>query len=154
MPKEALGLANLSSGEAGVERSLATTLEARAARHALGLLLARRGVATRPGEEMRGLNRRRALRPFDELARDAFALRGLAPPSDDEISASLRDGRAEFAAMRRLSLPRAALARVIEVFIARNRAAFLRERGREARVVELVPRGITPRNVALLATRR
>ncbi len=153
LPKEALGLANLSKGDVGVERSLRATLEARAARHALGLLLARRGVVTRPGEEMRGLNRRRALRPFAELARAALALRGLGPASEDEIAASLRDGGAEFAAMRRLSLPRAALARVIEVFIARDRAAFLRERGRDARVVELVPSEITPRNVALLASR-
>jgi SAM-dependent methyltransferase len=154
LPKEALGLANLSAGEGGVERSLALTLDARAARHALGLLLARRGVAVAPGEEMRGLNRRRALRPFAELAEGALALRGLAPPSDDETAAALRDGRAEFAAMRRLSLPRAALARVIEVFIARDRAAFLREHGHEARVVELVARETTPRNVAVLASRR
>jgi hypothetical protein len=151
LPKEALGLANLSAGERGVERSLGAMLEARAARYALGLLLSRHEIPTTPGEEMRGLNRRRALRPFDELARAAFALRGRPPPSDAAIAASLSDGRIAFAAMRRLSLPRAALARAIEVFIATDRAAYLVEHGYAACVLELFPREATPRNVAILA---
>jgi hypothetical protein len=154
LPKDALGLANLSPGEEGVERSLEATLEARAARHALALLLADRGVALAPGAEMQGLNRRRALAPFADLAAAACAVRGLAPPSPGEIDRSLDRGLTEYRAMRRLSLPRGALARVVEVFLALDRAAHLEEAGRRARVVELFSRSVTPRNVAVLAARQ
>jgi hypothetical protein len=153
LPREALGLANVVASDVFAEASRATALRAREQRHALRILLARAGVAASPGEEMRGVNRKRARDPFDVLAARAFAARGLAAPRAEELAASSTAGRALFAAVRRLSLPRAAIARLVEVTIALDRAAFLEGRGYATRLVELVPRDVTPRNVALLAAR-
>ncbi|MFO0757896.1 MAG: methyltransferase [Byssovorax sp.] len=151
--KDALGLANLSVSPVGVEGPLAATMEAREARHALALLLQRRGLAVSPGEAMRGINRRRAHRGFYALAEQALALRGLAPATEDELAGCAREAAADFARVRRLSLPRALLARPTELALVLDRAAALEDAGLFAAVIELFAIGTTPRNLAIFASR-
>jgi len=55
------------------------------------------------------------------------------------------------AAIRRLSLPRNLLARLLEVGLAADRAEFLIERGFTARLGAVFPDEASPRNVLLLA---
>jgi SAM-dependent methyltransferase len=149
---EALGLSNLTPGEVGVETSLAATLAAREARHALALLLARRGLVVAPGEEMRGLNRRRARRGLAEIAPAALALRDEPPPTAAELAAASADARRDYARMRRLSLPRALLARLCEVALVLDRAAALVEAGHAARVGVAFDVAVSPRNLLLAAS--
>jgi hypothetical protein len=136
----------------GVETSLAATLAAREARHALALLLARRGLVVAPGEEMRGLNRRRARRGLAEIAPAALALRDEPPPTAAELAAASADARRDYARMRRLSLPRALLARLCEVALVLDRAAALVEAGHAARVGVAFDVAVSPRNLLLAAS--
>lgn len=154
LSKETLGLSNLTSRSQGVESSLAETMEARRKRWALSRLLRHRGIAVEPGEEMRGLNRRLAHRSFSDLVEKALNVRDLAPASPAEVGEHDRLGTLEFDRLRRFSLPRAMLARALEVTIALDRAAMLEERGYAARVAEIYDLDVTPRNLAILATRR
>jgi hypothetical protein len=55
------------------------------------------------------------------------------------------------AAVRRLSLPRNMLARLLEFGIAVDRATFLLERGFAVRLVEAFPDDASPRNLLLVA---
>lgn len=151
--RDALGLSNLTPADLGVETTLAATLTAREARHGLALLFRRRGVALEAGEEMRGLNRRRARHGLEALATSALALRGLPPPSAVELAACETEARLEFARMRRLSLPRALLARLCEVALVLDRAAALVEAGHAARVGIAFDPAVTPRNLLLAASR-
>lgn len=151
--KASLGLTNLSSRALGVETSLVATMAAREARHALALLLRRRGVAHAPGEAMRGINRRQAHHGFRVIAAQALALRSLAPASEAELAACEAEAHADFARARRLSLPRSLLARLGEVAVVLDRAAALEESGHGARVAVLFEAGVTPRNLALFASR-
>lgn len=149
--REALGLTNLVPREHGVERSTSDTMRAREARFALRLLLERRGRSCAPGEEMRGVNRRRARAGLAELAGRALAARGLAEASMDEIAACEVDARRRFATVRRLSLPRSLIGRLLEVAIALDRACYLEEQGYRVRVGTLFDGGVSPRNIAILA---
>jgi SAM-dependent methyltransferase len=153
LKKDALGLTNLSSRAVGVETSLEATMGAREARHALALLLRRRGVTLTPGEAMRGINRRQAHRGFAVIAEHALGLRHLAPLGDAERHSCEADAHADFARARRLSLPRSLLARLTEVAVVLDRAAALEESGHAARVAVLFEAGVTPRNLALFASR-
>lgn len=150
--KETLGLSNLMARARGVETTLGETMDARRKRWALTRLLHHRGVSVQPGEEMRGLNRRLAHRPFAELVQKALAQRDLEPASPAEIEEHDRRGTIEFDKMRRFSLPRAMLARALEVTVALDRAALLEEQGYEARVVEICDLDVTPRNLATIAS--
>src|SRR5262249_18790197 len=58
--RASLGLSTLAARDEGVEVPLETTLRARQSRCALLLLLRRRGLVLQWGDEMRGINRRRA----------------------------------------------------------------------------------------------
>jgi hypothetical protein len=151
LPKAALGLANLTSRLVGVEASLDDMLAARENRHALLCLLRARGETIVPGEEMRGINRRRARAGLRELASRALAARGLPPATEDEILAHEAAARQEFARMRRLSLPRAMLARLTEVAVVLDRAARLEESGHAVEVAVVFDPDVTPRNLAILA---
>ena len=93
-PRSMLGLTNLTADPQGVEASLESQLAAREARYALRRLLAARGIDVAPGEEMRGINRRRARAGLAEIAGRALALRGLPLASDAEISAPRTGSRA------------------------------------------------------------
>jgi SAM-dependent methyltransferase len=154
LSRSVLGLSNLWSPEQGVEVSLETTMTARQHRHALRLLLRSRGLTLGPGDEMGGLNRRRARRGLEPLATEALARRGLAPAGEAELRACAAQAAREFAESRRLSLPRHLLARVVEVAIVRDRAAFLAEQGYDARVVTVFDAEVSPRNLAVVGTRR
>jgi hypothetical protein len=151
--REALGLTNLTTSAEGVETSLAATMAAREARHALAMLLRRRGLDPEAGEEMRGLNRRRARHGLAALASAALALRGLPAATDAELAACEADARADFARVRRLSLPRALLARLCEVAIVLDRAAALVEAGHAAVVAVAFDPAVTPRNLLIAASR-
>jgi hypothetical protein len=151
--KETLGLTNLTPGPEGVEASLEATLAAREARQALRLLLRERGVETAPGEEMRGINRRRAHAGLAAIAAPALARRGLPAASEAELRRCEEEARRRHARARRLSLPRSMLARPLEIAVVLDRAAALEESGHHARVYTLFDRLVTPRNVALFASR-
>jgi len=148
----ALGLTNLSTREDGVEASLAENLRAREARLALRYLLRDRGLELGAGEEMRGVNRRRAQTGFADLAAHALALRQLPSPSALELRVFGDAARRDYAVMRRLSLPRSLLARLIELAVVRDRACALEECGQAVAVAQLFEQQLTPRNTVLFAS--
>lgn len=154
LPREVLGLSNLTSRPVGVEASLADMLAAREARFALFRFLQTRGVSLSPGEEMRGINRRRAHRGLAEIARMACENRGLSAPMPAEIEEHERAAAVEFGRMRRFSLPRAMLSRALEVAVVLDRAAALAERGHEVFVRRVFDPEVTPRNLAIFAKAR
>jgi hypothetical protein len=150
--RSALGLTNLTPREDGVEASLTENLLAREARLALRYLLCARGLDVGAGEEMRGVNRRRAQAGFGELAAHALARRGLPAPSALEVRSFAAAARRDYAVIRRLSLPRSLLARLIELAVVRDRATALEESGQAVRVARLFAERLTPRNTVLFAS--
>jgi SAM-dependent methyltransferase len=152
LSRETLGLSNLTSRQQGVESTLGETMDARRKRWALTRLLRHRGITVKPGEEMRGINRRFAHRTFPELVQKALVQRELTPASLAEIAEHDHFGTIEFDRMRRFSLPRSMLARALEVTVAFDRATLLEERGYDVRVVEIYDIEVTPRNLATIAS--
>jgi len=150
--KSALGLTNLSTSDAGVEASMAENLLGREARLGLRYLLQARGLDLLAGEEMRGVNRRRAQAGFAELATHALALRQLPAPSGSELHHFAELARRDYAVMRRLSLPRNLLARLVELAVVRDRACALEESGQAVVVAQLFEQHLTPRNTVLFAS--
>lgn len=150
--REHLGLTNLTAQPQGVETSIDVTLAARETRYALGLLLRARGVALEPGAEMRGINRRRAQAGLRDVAERALELRGSSPPSEQELSHFRALAAEHYAKIRRLSLPRSMLSRLVEVLVSLDRAAHLESQDLEVRVVSLFDRAISPRNIAIFAS--
>ncbi len=150
-PTRLLGLSNLTARDDGVEATRAQNLAGRERRLALHRLLSNDGVALRLGAEIEGLNRRAAQRDLPSLVARAFALRGLPPPSAPAIEEAADWARQEYARARRLSLPRALLARVLEVFVLLDRGLHLEERGFAVAVGEAFPVSVSPRNLVLLA---
>ena len=149
--REVLGLANLVSREHGVETSIEATMSARQSRCVLRTLLRGRGIIVRPGEEMRGINRRTANRGPEALASAALRARGLAPPSLREWQHAERLGAAAFATVRRLSLARSMLGPIVELAVVLDRAQALREAGQEVAVARLFDQQASPRNLAILS---
>ena len=147
-----LGLANLTSQAVGVEASLTDNLRGRETRLALRRLLEARALTVAAGEEMRGVNRRRAHAGFAELAERVLAARHLPPPTPAELRFHADGAAREHAAIRRLSLPRNLLARLVELTVVLDRAALLEERGQHVLVAELFEQRVTPRNTVLFAT--
>lgn len=154
LPKPLLGLSNLSAGDVGVEAHRVDNLAGRRNRIALRLLLARAGVAVRARAELEGLNRRAAHASLPALVNSAFALRQLPPPAAVDVDEALVTASLLHERFRRLNLPRTLLGRVIEVFVVRDRAAHLAERGFAVNVGVVFPRALSPRNLALVAVRR
>jgi SAM-dependent methyltransferase len=150
--KTALGLTNLTAREDGVEATLVENLEARAARLGLRYLLRARGLAVSAGEEMRGINRRRAQLGLADLAAQALAQRQLPAASERELDVFADLARRDYAVIRRLSLPRNLLARLIELAIVRDRATALEEAGQAVAVAALFAQHLTPRNTVLFAS--
>lgn len=147
-----LGLTNLTMRAEGVERTSADNLRAREVRLALRRLLRERGVELVAGEEMRGVNRRRAHAGLAELSSRVLSGRGLAPATPAELEYHTQNALRDHAVMRRFTLPRHLLARLVELTVVFDRAAYLSERGLGVRVAELFERGVTPRNSLLLAS--
>jgi hypothetical protein len=152
LPRETLGLANLLSREQGVEESTAQTLQARHARAALRALLRCRGVDLGPGEEMRGINRRRAGQGLLQMAAMALSIRKMEAATRPEIAQSEKLAAEQFPVVRRLSLARNMLGRLLEVAIVLDRACYLWERGYSVQVGTVFPVSVTPRNIGLLAS--
>ena len=150
MGRDVLGLSNLSSRQQGVEVSLEETMGARRVRHALRLLLQSRGLQLEPGDEMRGLNRRRARHGLESIAPDALSMRGLPPATPAELHECEHRAREQFEVIRRLSLPRNLLARLVECAIVMDRAAFLRENGYEVAVATVFDEEVSPRNLVVV----
>jgi hypothetical protein len=148
----ALGLTNLCAREDGVEASLADNVRAREARLALRYLLRERGLEVGAGEEMRGINRRRAQAGFADLARHALERRQLPPPTALELGFCAEAARRDHAVIRRLSLPRHLLARSIELAVVRDRATALEEHGHAVVVARLFEQRLTPRNTVIFAS--
>jgi hypothetical protein len=151
LSRSALGLANLSSRAQGVESSLEENLAARERRYALRRLLQGRGHELAAGAEMHGINRRQAQGSYANLVGRALALRGMAAATAPELWLHEQASRQEFARMRRLSLPRNLLSRLVEVALVLDRAAALEESGASVRVGCLFPPTVSPRNVGLWA---
>jgi hypothetical protein len=151
--RETLGLANLGGGAHGhgIEAPVPASMDAREARWSLRWLLAERGVAALPGEEMRGVNRRRARGGLEVLVRMALDARGMPPASTVELARCQLEGSREFARVRRMALPRNMLGRLLEVFLLLDRAQHLVEHGHEARAGELFSATSSPRNLAVVA---
>jgi hypothetical protein len=148
----ALGLTNLCTRDDGIETSLAENLRAREARLALRYLLRARGLEVGAGEEMRGVNRRRAQTGLPDLAAHALALRQLSAPTALELRVHAAVAHRDYAIMRRLSLPRSLLARLIELAVVRDRATALEEGGQSVAVAQLFEQRLTPRNTVLFAS--
>lgn len=153
LPHAVLGLGNARDGDEGVEDDLATRTLARVHRDALRALLRGAGVALAAGEEMRGVNRRRATASLDELVSHAFSLRALTAPPAAAIARALDRARADYERARRFALPRWMLARLIEVWVALDRAAHLSGAGYAAEALAAFETSVSPRNVAVLGRR-
>ena len=151
--RENLGLTNLTAQPQGGEARIDVTIGARQTRYALGQLLRARGVVLEPGAEMSGINRRRANAGLATVAERALALRDLPPPSAAELAHHEALATEHYAVIRRLSLPRSMLARLIEVLVSLDRAAHLEERGLDVQVATLFERGVSPRNIGIFASR-
>jgi SAM-dependent methyltransferase len=151
--RETLGLSNLTSQALGVEAGIQVTMRAREARYALGCLLRARGLDIPPGAEMRGINRRRAHAGLRDIAERALLQRGLTAASNAELGVHEREAARHFAIVRRLSLPRNMLARAVELSVVLDRAMRLHECGYTVCVATLFDRAVTPRNIALFASR-
>ncbi len=145
-----LGLANRGGlGEGPVSQEDA--LGRRERRRALRRLLRDAGVSLAPGDEARGINRKRFRGPLTPLVEAAFDRRGLPMPSARQVAQAERDAAIEHARARRLSVARALLARPLELALALDRAALLAEAARPVEVVEAFARAVSPRNLAIVA---
>lgn len=150
--REHLGLTNLTAQPQGVEASIDVTIGARQTRYALGQLLRARGVVLEPGAEMSGINRRRANAGLAVVAELALAQRGLSAATDAELAHHIDQAARHYAVIRRLSLPRSMLARLIEVLVSLDRAAHLEEQGLDVQVATLFERAVSPRNIGIFAS--
>ena len=104
-----------------------------------------------PGAEARGVPKDRVRQGLAEVAALSLAKRGLSPATAAELAnASARAEHAD-ASIRRLSLPRHALSRVLELAIVMDRARLLEEGGWRTNVVTLFSSRTSPRNLAIVA---
>lgn len=151
VPKHALGLANLSPVSFEGSGSLAEKRTWRRTRLALRLLLEARGVEVAPGEEARGVPKDRVRQGLAEIAALSLTKRGLPPATAPELAHACARAALSDAAIARLSLPRHALARVLELAIVLDRARLLEEGGWRTDVVTLFSSRTSPRNLAIVA---
>lgn len=151
LSRDVLGLGNVTLGDRGVEEPLAVRLRSRENRIALRLVLEAVGIATAPGEEMRGINRRRATTTLDDLVAAAFTARGLPAPSTDLVATCARSATQIHERRRRWDVPRLMLGRLIEVWVATDRACSLAAAGRRADVRLAFDATDSPRNLVITA---
>lgn len=145
----ALSLSNLSNWRDPAK--LLDIHRSRETRQALRQLLIHRGVALQPGEETHGVHRRKFKRGLAMAAPLACRHRDLTAPSDEEVRHFEGLARREYAVLRRLSLPRILLGRLVECAVVLDRAAYLEEHGYRVRTHALVPSDVTPRNLTIVA---
>ena len=154
VPKALLGLSNLSTRDDGVEASRVDNVTARGRRLAVKLLLERAGVAVADNTELRGVNRRAAHSPLPLLAGQVFAARRLTAPTADDVVGAEAAAGVLHRRQRRLGVPRVLLARVLEVFVLLDRARFLEERGYVVQMGALFSPTVSPRNLAIVGSRK
>jgi SAM-dependent methyltransferase len=152
LPRDILGLSNLTARDDGVEATRAENLAGRERRLALHRLLEQAGEQLPLGAEIRGLNRRAAHGELATLVARAFAARRQPPPSAAAIAEAATWARVQHAEMRRLSLPRGILARVLEVLVLADRARHLEAHGRDVTIGLIFPASVSPRNLVLVST--
>ncbi len=152
--KTLLGLSNFTPREQGVEATRSENVAARERRLALHALLSATAGPLRFGAEMDGLNRRAAHGELRAMVTRAFASRGLPSPSEPAILDAERAAKALHDRIRRLSLPRILLGRVLEVFVVVDRALYLENAGFDVTIGTAFPKEISARNLAILARRR
>lgn len=151
IPRAALGLANIATGAHGVETTLRKNVAARARRAGLRWVLRQRGLTPREGDEMHGLNRRRAHRPFAELVAGALRLRGLPAATPAELVAAEEAGRRENVQVRRWAVARRMFGRPLEIYINLDRAMALATAGYQVDIGTLWPVEVSPRNLGVFA---
>ena len=71
----------------------------------------------------------------------------------DESRWHEEEARRRYARMRRLSLPRNMLARLLEIAVVLDRGAALEESGHAVQWASIFERAVSPRNLALFASR-
>jgi hypothetical protein len=143
-----LGISNLAWG-----KDTARALGGRTTRHALRLLLQSRGVVVAPGAEAHGINKKRFRHDLDAVAAPALERRGLASATKGELRHFAAEGRRQYAIIRRYSLPRNMLGRVMELAVVLDRGSFLEERGHRVMVGPFFDVSVSPRNIGLVAHR-
>jgi hypothetical protein len=148
--REVLGLANLTARDQGVEVSVAETMRAREARCALRIVLRSRGLDLRSGDEMSGINRRKAHRGARDLIAAALAARGMQDASPLECQQAEERAVTCFGRARRLTLPRAMLGPIVELAVVLDRACALVEADYHVRVGRLFEPEASPRNLVVL----
>jgi SAM-dependent methyltransferase len=153
IPRDILGLSNLTARDEGVEASRSDNLKGRERRLALAQLLEDAGVEVRQGAELVGLNRRAAHDTLEVLAQRAFTRLGRAVPSAVALAQASAHAAAVHARTRRLSLPRHTLARVLEVAVLADRALWLQHHGFTVQAGPLFPATVSARNLVLVAQR-
>ena len=157
IPRAALGLANIATGAHGVETTLRKNVAARARRAGLRWLLRQRdpeaGATLREGDEMNGLNRRRAHRPFADLVASALGVRGLPAATASELAAAEHAGQTENDRVRRWAVARRMFGRPLEVQINLDRAMALETAGYSVEIGALWPVEVSPRNIGVFAHR-
>lgn len=154
LPRDLLGLSNLTARDVGVEATRAENLAARVRRLALHHLLAQACPEVRAGAELEGLNRRAAHGDLAGLVARAFALRGIPEPDATRVDEAAAWAKVHHARIRRLSLPRALLARALEVFVLVDRARHLEQRGYVVNMGALFPADVSARNLVLVAEKK
>jgi hypothetical protein len=150
IPRTILGLANVLPRSLGIEGPLDQELATKEYRLSLRQLFHIRGIHVPAGEEMRGINRRQPQGGFQGLAEAAFRQRQISPPTQDELDSAAASAHEQYQAIRRLSLPRSMLGRLLEIYLAFDRAYFLQAAGYAVEVIELFPVEVSPRNIAVL----
>ena len=86
-----------------------------------------------------------------DLSELALRRRGLAQASESELEEAEGRARIEFAKVRRLSLPRGMLGRLLETALVLDRACALEEAGHQVSVREVFAFSLSPRNLGIVA---
>jgi SAM-dependent methyltransferase len=153
LPKALLGLSNFTPREQGVEATREENVAARERRHALHALLTAHAGPLRFGAEMDGLNRRAAHDDLAAMVERAFARRGLPAPSPRSIDDAARTAKSLHDQIRRLTLPRILLGRVLEMFVLVDRGLYLQRSGFDVAIGTAFPKEVSARNLTILARR-
>ncbi len=151
VPRDRLGLANLPVDPEAAPDKVARVMFGREVRHGLRHFLAARGIELEPGAEARGFSRHRFPHGLAVVAALACERRGLSPPTVVEIERAERQARTTFGGVRRSSLPRNLLGRVLETAILLDRARYLEELGYAVEVGRVFGADTSPRNLGILA---
>jgi hypothetical protein len=80
-------------------------------------------------------------------------MRSLRAPSAAELTFHEQSAARDYARVRRLSLPRNLLARLVELAVIFDRGAALEAAGHEVCIATLFKRNVSPRNVGIFASR-